>query len=392
MTCMGCGNSLDSRATFCANCGRSVDDPFIGQVIAERYEVAKRIAIGGFGSIYKAVQTDNDREVALKIMHRELAADANLVARFRREGEVLRQLRDRHTVATFELGETPDGLPFIAMELLEGESLLRLFQLHGKMPWQRVFKIAREICSALGEAHALGIVHRDLKPANIFVTNDAVTKVLDFGIARIMATSEMPNPQELTVMGTAVGTVEYMAPEQLMGGKADGRTDIYTVGVLAYELITGRRPFNAAGLELLTVQLTEEPTPLSSHQTVEPVPPSAEQVIMKCLAQDVSDRFADVHQLARALDEVLATRPRPQPQPQPHLQPHLQPQPRVHRDPTPMPIAPTRPPRQMPTERPVLERTEPVGRSGRVSQQAAIMIIAAAVFAATLAVLVAWLI
>jgi serine/threonine protein kinase len=304
MKCSGCGTVLDSRATFCPTCGRSVDDPHIGSTIAGRYQPEKRIAIGGFGSIYRAYQLDRDRFVALKIMHRELAADANLVARFQREGEVLIKLRDRHTVATHELGTTPDGLPFIAMELLEGESLLRLFQLHGRMPWHRVFAVARAICRALGEAHALGIIHRDLKPGNVFVTKDGGVKVLDFGIAKIMATSEEPSPQELTIMGTAVGTVEYMAPEQLMGGRADARTDIYTLGVLAYEMITGRRPFNAAGLDLLTVQLTEAPPPPSAHLQV---PTIVDDVLLKCLAADTGDRFRDVHDLSGALAAALAT-------------------------------------------------------------------------------------
>jgi serine/threonine protein kinase len=304
MKCAGCGSVLDSRATFCANCGRSVDDPHIGVTIAGRYQPEKRIAIGGFGSIYRAYQLDAERMVALKIMHRELAEDENLVARFRREGEVLIKLRDRHTVATHELGETPDGLPFIAMELLEGESLLRLFQLHGRMPWHRVFSVARAICRALGEAHALGIIHRDLKPGNIFVTKDGGVKVLDFGIAKILSTSDQPSPQELTRMGTAVGTVEYMAPEQLMGGRADARTDIYTLGVLAFEMITGRRPFNAAGLELLTVQLTESPPPASSHV---PVPAVVDDVLMRCLAADSADRYRDVHDLSGALAAALAT-------------------------------------------------------------------------------------
>jgi serine/threonine protein kinase len=304
LSCPSCGTALDSRATFCPHCGRTVDDPHIGIVIARHYRVDKRIAIGGFGSIYRGEQIDLDKPVALKIMHRELAADPNLVARFRREGEVLIKLRDRHTVATYEVGTTPEGLPFIAMELLEGESLLRMLQLHGKMPWQRVLGIARQMCSALAEAHSMGIVHRDLKPGNIFLTNDDIVKVLDFGIAKILATSDMPNPQELTVMGTAVGTLEYMGPEQLMGGKADARTDIYTVGVLAYELITGRRPFNAAGLELLTVQLTEPPPKVS---TVVPVPPAVDAVIERCLASDSADRYANVQELAVALDRVLAS-------------------------------------------------------------------------------------
>jgi serine/threonine protein kinase len=310
--CSACATTLDSRATFCPTCGRTVEDPFIGQLVAGRYEVQKRIAIGGFGSIYASVQIEHEgdtiieRPVALKIMHRELAADDKLVARFRREGELLITLHDPNIVATYEMGETPDGLPFIAMELLDGEPLSRVFQLDGRLPWQRMLRIVRGMCSALAEAHARGIIHRDLKPANIFITTDERVKVLDFGIAKIMASSDMPSPQELTIMGTAVGTVEYMAPEQLMGGRADGQSDIYTTGVLAYEMITGRRPFNAAGLDLLTLQLTEVPPPPSTHV---PVPADVDRLLLKCLAHDQSDRFADVHELARAVDAVLAAHP-----------------------------------------------------------------------------------
>ena len=329
MICATCKVELDSRATFCPTCGRAVDDPLIGYLIAERYEPQRRIAIGGFGSIYRALDVEADRQVALKIMHRELAADAKLVARFRREGEVLTKLRDPHTVATYAMGTTSHGLPFLVMELLDGEPMLRLFQLHGRMPWRRMLTIARGICSALAEAHALGIIHRDLKPANIFVTTDEQVKVLDFGIARIMANSDAPDPQELTVMGTAVGTVEYMAPEQLMGGKADARTDIYTVGVLAYEMITGRRPFNARGLDLLTIQLTEAPAPPS---TAGFVPPEVDALLLRCLEQDPSDRFQNVHELAHAIDAVLAAHPAYP------LAPAQPPQPVAVRAATPLPI------------------------------------------------------
>jgi serine/threonine-protein kinase len=247
------------------------------------------------------------RPIALKIMHRELAGDGNLVARFRREGTVLRKLLNAHAVATYELGETIDGLPFIAMELLDGDTLLGTIRsAGGRLPWQRVFALARGVCSALDEAHGLGIIHRDLKPANIFVTANDHVKVLDFGIAKILASSEVSDPRELTIMGTAVGTLEYMAPEQLMGGKADPRTDIYTLGVVIYEVITGRRPFNAAGLELLTEQLSSEPPPVSSHVEV---PPEVDRVLARCLAQDVDDRFASAMELSRALDETLLHAP-----------------------------------------------------------------------------------
>ena len=377
MNCSGCGAALDSRQTFCNNCGRTVDDPHIGQLIAGHYYVEKRIAIGGFGSIYRGSQVDIGKPIALKIMHRELAADTNLIARFRREGEVLIKLRDQHTVATFEVGATVEGLPFIAMELLEGETLLRMLQLHGVMSWQQVFRIALQMCSALSEAHAMGIVHRDLKPGNIFLTDHGIVKVLDFGIAKILATSEMPNPQELTVMGTTVGTIEYMGPEQLMGGRADARTDIYTVGVLAFELITGRRPFNAVGLDLLTMQLTESaPAPSS----LVPVPLGVDQVVLRCLAQDPEHRFGSSAELARALDAVLASD-----------------------RPAPVPVA--RPATPLPTERPVLVRvetplpmerpsiaTEPVRRQELSGSSIVLVGVAIVLFVVGAGFLLAWLV
>ncbi len=311
LTCASCNTALDSRSTFCPNCGATVPDPHLGAEIGGRYVADRRIAIGGFGSIYRAREISTDRPIALKIMHRELAGDDNLLGRFRREGLVLRKLLNPHAVATYELGETHDGLPFIAMELLEGETLLVTFRAAGgRLPWQRAFGIAKGVCSALGEAHGLGIVHRDLKPANIFLTTGDVVKVLDFGIAKILSNSDVSDPRELTIMGTAVGTLEYMAPEQLMGGKADPRTDIYTLGVLMYEVICGRRPYNAAGLDLLTEQLTATPP---APSTLADVPPAVDGVLLRCLAADVDDRFASAADLARALDDALATAPPPAP-------------------------------------------------------------------------------
>jgi serine/threonine protein kinase len=305
--CSSCSSEVAPRLTFCANCGARVEDKFVGTVVNDRYRIGARIAVGGFGAIYKATQINTSRNVAIKIMHEELGADANLVARFRREGVVLCNLRDAHTVTTYELDETPEGRLFIVMELLEGTNLLDVFRAAGKLPWTRMFAIIRNVCSALAEAHSLGIVHRDLKPANIYLERrrerDDFVKVLDFGIAKVMQESGINDGSELTVMGQAVGTLEYMAPEQLMGGKCDGRTDIYTVGVVAYEMITGNRPFSAVGLDLMTVQLTETPVAPSERA---PVPASVDQVILRCLEPDSENRYPDVEALARAVEEVLA--------------------------------------------------------------------------------------
>jgi serine/threonine-protein kinase len=308
MNCSSCATELDPQATICSACGRLVEDPLVGTIVNDRYKIQAKLAFGGFGSIYRATQASNNRRVAIKVMHPELSKDRNLVARFRREAVALCSLRDEHTVTTYELDQMPDGRLFIVMELLEGRNLLEQFRSSGPLPWRRVLGIARAVCGSLAEAHARGIVHRDLKPANIFLEqrggNDFV-KVLDFGIAKIRQGSDLEEDEEaeLTVAGQAIGTLEYMAPEQLMGGKCDGRTDLYSLGVVIYEMIVGRRPFAAAGVvELLTAQVAQKaPKP----GLFVPLPGAVSEIVLRCLERDESARYPDADALAVAIDEVL---------------------------------------------------------------------------------------
>jgi serine/threonine protein kinase len=302
LACSACAAPLDSRAPFCPNCGASAADPLLGAALHERFLVEKRIAIGGFGSVYRGRDLDAGQAVAIKVMHRELAGDQALIARFRRECAVLRRLHDPHAVATFAHGETVEGLPFLVMELLEGETLLDAMRQRGPLPWRDVFALGIGVCRALAEAHGHGVVHRDLKPSNVFVTTSGHAKVLDFGIAKILASSDVSDPRELTMLGTAVGSVEYMAPEQLMGGKAEPRSDLYGVGLVLYEAIAGRRPFRGSGLDLLSDQLAVTPMPPSA---VADTPGVVDVVLLRCLAPDVDDRFSDATALADALAAAL---------------------------------------------------------------------------------------
>jgi serine/threonine protein kinase len=308
MNCSSCAAELAPQATICSTCGRLVEDPLVGKLINDRYRIQAKLAAGGFGSIYRALGVINNRKVAIKVMHRELSSDPQLAARFRREAVTLCSLRDAHTVTMYEFDQTPDGQLFIVMELLEGRNLLEQFRASGPLPWRRMLAIARAVCSALAEAHALGIVHRDLKPANIFLEErrgggDSV-KVLDFGIAKIMHGSDIDDGSELTFTGQAVGTLEYMAPEQLVGGKCDGRTDLYTLGVVAYEMIVGRRPFGSVSImDLLTTQLAQKAPKPSLYV---PLPTAVTEIMLRCLERDAPDRYADVNALAAAIDEVLA--------------------------------------------------------------------------------------
>jgi serine/threonine protein kinase len=223
----------------------AVVDPLVGAVLDRRYRIEFRLAAGGFGAIYRAVHVISRRAVALKVLHTNLARDPEVVARFRREAAALGQLRSPHTIKAYDFGETKDGLLYIAMELLQGESLYERYAALGPLPWRRLVAIARQVCSALAEAHALGIVHRDLKPTNIHLEyidgNPDYVKVLDFGIAKILLGSTLDNA-DLTRSGHMIGTFDYMAPEQMVGGQTSGQSDIYTLGIVMYEMLTGERP------------------------------------------------------------------------------------------------------------------------------------------------------
>ncbi len=310
-TCPSCTNELELDAAFCGQCGarvRARRKTLVGAELDGRFRVDAKIAEGGFGTIYRATHLSSGHVIALKVLHSDLAADESLAARFRREGATLASLSSPYTVATYELGETDDGTLYIAMELLRGESLLDRFRACGPLPWRGVLEIMKQVCYALGEAHALGIIHRDLKPANIHLeTNDHV-KLIDFGIAKLMRGSDSDDGNDLTRVGQAVGTLEYMAPEQLIGSTCDGRSDIYSLGVVVYEMLTGRRPYqDATGpTSLVTAVLMQ---PLVAPSTLWPagnIPAEADAFVLRCLARDPKDRFASVTDVIAAIDALLS--------------------------------------------------------------------------------------
>jgi serine/threonine-protein kinase len=288
------------------------DEIYIGATLNNRFKVESKIGEGGFGAVYRGVQLATGRKVALKLLHPEMTKDENLVARFRREGMVLCNLRDAHTITTYDFDQTPDGTLYIAMELLEGKSLHQVFHEQAPLEWKRVFKILTEMCSSLAEAHSQGIVHRDLKPENIYLEtrpgNPEFVKILDFGIAKVMRGDTIdPQSPQLTATGQTLGTLEYMSPEQLMGKPLDGRSDVYALGVVAYEMITGRLPFpDAKGpAGLITAQLKQTPQPPSVAYPKASLPPTADRVILKCLEKSKENRHADVSALSFALQEVV---------------------------------------------------------------------------------------
>ena len=313
-TCPRCEGELELGAAFCGLCGsrtRRRANTLVGEILDGHYSVDRRLAEGGFGAVYQGTHLASGLDVALKVLHADLAADPNLAARFRREGATLARLHDPHTVATYGVGEAPDGTLYIAMELLHGESLHDRLGREGALPWRTALGIIREICSSLAEAHDLGVIHRDLKPANIHLLVGDAVKVLDFGIAKV-ADGQLDDGAELTRTGQMIGTLEYMAPEQAIGGSCDPRTDLYQLGVLAFEMVTGRRPF-ATGSDptsVITALLTENaPVPSALVEIPRgglPLPPSLDALILRCLERDPADRFANVRELITAISRVLA--------------------------------------------------------------------------------------
>jgi len=288
------------------------DEIYLNQVLNNRFKIESKIGEGGFGAVYRGVQLATGRKVALKLLHPEMTKDENLVARFRREGMVLCNLRDAHTITTYDFDQTQDGTLYIAMELLEGKSLHQVFHEQQPLEWKRVFKILIEMCSSLSEAHSQGIVHRDLKPENVYLEsrpgNPEFVKILDFGIAKVMRGDSIdPQSPQLTATGQTLGTLEYMSPEQLMGKQLDGRSDVYALGVVAYEMITGGLPFpDAKGpAGLITAQLKQTPQPPSTRVPKSALPPAADRAILKALEKSKENRHADVSAMAIALQEVL---------------------------------------------------------------------------------------
>ncbi|CAN5912453.1 protein kinase [soil metagenome] len=284
-----------------------IHDPLVGMTFDGRFHIDFRIAVGGFGAIYHATHKKSGHQFALKILHARLASDPGVIARFRREGETLTRLRNPHTIIAYEMGEADDGTLFIVLELLHGESLFERFRKRGAFEWKQMAAIARGVCSSLEEAHELGIIHRDLKPTNINLESkdgdESFAKVLDFGIAKIIRDTGIDNA-DLTSAGQMIGTLDYMSPEQMVGGACTGQTDIYTLGIVMYEMIAGRRPFSEATspAAVLAAMLRTLPAPLSSFV---PVPPGLDTIVMKCLAREPEQRWSTVVDLGDALDRLL---------------------------------------------------------------------------------------
>jgi Tol biopolymer transport system component len=268
------------------------------------YEILSPLGAGGMGEVYKARDTRLERTVAVKVLPMHLASSAETRQRFEREAKTISQLSHPHICALYDVGREGET-EYLVMELLEGETLSdRLAK--GALPLEQTLRYGTEIADALDKAHRQGIVHRDLKPGNVMLTKSGV-KLLDFGLAKAMApTAEkgsltsLPTQQGLTQEGTILGTFQYMAPEQLEGREADGRTDIFAFGAVLYEMATGRKAFSGTSqASLISAIMQNDPPPIS---TVQPTfPPALDRVVKKCLAKDPEDRWQNAADLGSEL-------------------------------------------------------------------------------------------
>jgi serine/threonine-protein kinase len=274
-----------------------------GAIVAGKYRLDTIVGEGGMGSVWSATHTGLGQAVAIKFISKEFVTSSEALRRFDAEAKAAAQLRSRHVVQVFDNGTLEDGTPYIAMELLRGESVYNRVHRGGPVPLKDSAEILLQCCKALGRAHQAGIVHRDIKPDNIFlaVSQDdeaPVVKVLDFGIAKFAAN---PNDHGATRTGAVLGTPLYMSPEQARGLKTiDHRTDLYSLGLVAYTMLTGNLAFSSESFGDLLLQICTAPLP-SLRANAPWLPPSMETWFMKACAREPQDRYATAHDFAEAL-------------------------------------------------------------------------------------------
>jgi len=285
-------------------------DPLIGAIFAGRYEVEKLLGEGGFGRVYLASQLSMGRAVALKTLHKELVTEEMHLRRFYLEARAASKLMSPHVVRIYEFGvDEKTKTPFIAMEFLKGQELGHHLELYGPMPMRRAARVVSQVCKALVDASQQGIVHRDLKPDNIVLLSTATgedhVKVMDFGVAKLTQ-AETESGKSLTATGMTVGTPRYMAPEQVLAERVDPRSDLYAVGCILHEVLTGGPPFPTEDrLQLLMSHVSQPAPPLPDPlPTGEPVPPALAIIHQALLAKKREERPPDAHVVAKILEAI----------------------------------------------------------------------------------------
>ncbi|HVP62152.1 MAG TPA: FHA domain-containing serine/threonine-protein kinase, partial [Myxococcaceae bacterium] len=275
-----------------------------GTVLAERYRIHELLGRGGMGAVYRAEHLALGSTLAVKVLRASHGAHADIVRRFQREAVAASQIRHPGIVEVTDFGRTPDGHFYLAMELVEGETLARRLARLGPLAPNEAVSLVRELARALGAAHARGIYHRDIKPENVLLTRDGSAKLADFGIARL---AEGPRDARETAAGLIFGTPHYMSPEQAAGQRQDGRSDVYALGVLLFELLSGAPPYlGASATHVLAAHLLSPVPRLAAHGPHGPLPATLADLVARMMAKNAGDRPATMAEVEAALDAVLA--------------------------------------------------------------------------------------
>ncbi len=313
-TCPTCGREFPDNVKFCPNDGQTLrakgpTADLVGQVVADRYHIIKKLGEGGMGAVYLGEHVKMGRKSAIKVMAAAMAQDPDAISRFNREAANASRISHPNVCQIYDFGETPDGLIYLAMEFIEGQALTSLIEKEGALPVSRAAGILKQAADALQAAHDLTIVHRDIKPDNIMVLQGRdgsdIVKVVDFGIARAVGGDE--TGQKVTKTGLVVGTPEYMSPEQLSGDKLDGRSDIYSLGLVFYRMLTGVLPFQAdSAQETMIKRLTDEPMPLVDARPDIVFPEELQTVLDRALARMPGERYANAAEFGRDAAKAVA--------------------------------------------------------------------------------------
>jgi len=323
MKCSRCQYDNPTGSIFCNRCGTqlfvpiepgsftqtaTIQAPFrdlpVGGTFAGRYQVVEELGRGGMGRVYKAYDTEIKEHVALKVLRAEIAADESTIERFRNELRFARRISHRNVCRMFDLGKAEDTA-YITMEFVSGEDLKTLLKRVGQLPVRRTIAVAEQVCQGLAEAHRLGVVHRDLKPQNIMIDREGNARIMDFGIARSVL------ERGVTGTGVVIGTPDYMSPEQLDGRDVDGRTDIYALGAILFEMLTGAPPFEGE-TPLVVAMKHKTEKPLDPRELNPQVPEALSRLILRCLEKDREKRFQTTEEILADLKtlgwELPATR------------------------------------------------------------------------------------
>lgn len=317
--CAICMKDFDESVDVCTECGAALavlhGSSLVGQTLDDRYSIEEMIGKGGMGVVYRAKQRYLEREVALKVLRKDMSEDSANVKRFLQEARAISSLVSPHTVTVFDFGVSKDGLMYFTMEMLDGESLHGLLRREGLVHYRRAVDFAVQACRSLSEAHKKQIWHRDIKPENVFVTRDEdgedLVKILDFGIAKLGPAS--PN---LTATGMICGTPQYLSPEQAQGGEVDHRSDLYSLGVVLYEMLAGEPPFvGETAVKTVFHHVTMPPPPLLEKNPALAIPTELADAVMWTLEKFPGGRPQTAEAFSRALEEAMEAVPQAPPPP-----------------------------------------------------------------------------